>query len=94
MHGKLITETPPDAFYRKYMGGSAMGVYYILKEMPRGADALAPENVLAVMTSVTTGAAISGQSLCQCECKIPDQRRYWRFPGWRLFSCGIKIFRI
>ena len=29
--GKLEVEEPPEAFYRKYMGGSAMGLYYILK---------------------------------------------------------------
>jgi aldehyde:ferredoxin oxidoreductase len=33
---KTRIETPPDAFYRTYGGGSAMGLYYILKEMPAG----------------------------------------------------------
>ncbi len=32
--GKLEIENPPESFYRKYMGGSAMGMYYILREMP------------------------------------------------------------
>jgi len=38
--GQIEIEKPEEAFYRKYMGGSAMGLYYILKLMPRGVDAL------------------------------------------------------
>ena len=69
--GKLEVEEPPEAFYRKYMGGSAMGLYYILRDMPAGVDALAPENVLALMLSVTTGAPISGQSRLNVNAKSP-----------------------
>jgi aldehyde:ferredoxin oxidoreductase len=56
--GTLIVEEPVEAFYRKYMGGSAMGMYYILRDMPKGADPIGPDNVLTLMTGVTTGAAI------------------------------------
>ncbi len=69
--GKLEVEEPPEAFYRKYMGGSAMGLYYILRDMPAGVDALAPENVLTLMLSVTTGAPISGQSRLNANAKSP-----------------------
>ncbi|MEW5868833.1 MAG: aldehyde ferredoxin oxidoreductase family protein [Chloroflexota bacterium] len=69
--GKLEVEEPSEAFYRKYMGGSAMGLYYILREMPAGVDPLAPENVLTLMLSVTTGAAISGQSRLNANAKSP-----------------------
>ena len=60
--GELTVEEPDEAFYRKYLGGSAMGMYYILREMPKGADPIGPENVLTLMTGVTTGTPISGQS--------------------------------
>ena len=39
----LTVEEPNEAFYRKYMGGSAMGMFYILRDMPKGADPLGPE---------------------------------------------------
>jgi aldehyde:ferredoxin oxidoreductase len=68
---KLEVEQPSEAFYRKYMGGSAMGLYYILRDMPAGVDALSPENVLTLMTGVTTGAAISGQSRLNANAKSP-----------------------
>lgn len=68
---EIVTETPPDSFYRTYMGGSAFGLYYILKEVPQGVDALSPENMLTLMLSVTTGAAISGQSRINANAKSP-----------------------
>ena len=67
----LQIEEPPEAFYRKYMGGSAMGLYYILRETPRGVDPLAPENTLTFMTGVTTGAPISGQSRININARSP-----------------------
>ena len=69
--GTLTIEEPEEAFYRKYMGGSAMGMYYILREMPKGADPVGPDNVLTLMTGVTTGAAISGQSRINANAKSP-----------------------
>ncbi len=67
----LEVEEPEEAFYRKYMGGSAMGMYYILRDMPAGTDALAPQAVLTVMASVTTGTPISGQSRVNVNARSP-----------------------
>jgi aldehyde:ferredoxin oxidoreductase len=67
----LTVEEPPEAFYRKYMGGSAFGAYYILRDMPAGADPLGPDNVLTFMVSPTTGAPIAGQSRLMVNAKSP-----------------------
>ncbi len=69
--GSLTVEEPDDAFYRKYLGGSAMGMHYILRDMPKGIDPLSPENVLTLMAGVTTGAPISGQSRLNANAKSP-----------------------
>ncbi len=69
--GALEVETPPESFYRKYLGGSALNLYYLLKEMPSGVDPLAPENILALSVGVTTGAPISGQSRMTATAKSP-----------------------
>ena len=69
--GSLSVEEPQESFYRKYLGGSAMGMHYILRDMPKGADPLGPENVLTLFTGVTTGAAISGQSRLNANAKSP-----------------------
>lgn len=70
-NGELTVEEPEEKFYRKYMGGSAMGLYYLLKEMPPGADPLGPDNVLALCVSVMTGTPISGQSRLTSAAKSP-----------------------
>jgi aldehyde:ferredoxin oxidoreductase len=69
--GELTVEAPPESFYRKYMGGSALNMHYLLKEMPAGADPLGPDNILALSVGVTTGAAVSGQSRMTATAKSP-----------------------
>lgn len=68
----LTTETPPESFYRDYIGGSLMGLYYLWKHTPQGADALSPENTLTFATSAPTGLPVSGQSRCTVTCKSPS----------------------
>jgi len=68
---EIKVEEPEEQFYRTYMGGSAMGMYYVLKETPAGAEALSPENVLALCTGVVTGTPISGQSRLTSVAKSP-----------------------
>lgn len=80
-HGKILhvnlgdlsweVETPPEEFYRKYMGGSALGMYYVLKNTPPNADPLGPENTLVLSLSVITGVAVSGQSRMTASAKSP-----------------------
>lgn len=60
--GEIQIEESDEVFYRTYMGGSAMGVYYLMKHSPAGTLPLDPENTLCLMTGPVTGAAISGQS--------------------------------
>jgi len=69
--GDLTIEEPPEAFYRQYLGGQGIGMYYILKEMPPKADPLGPDNVLAITLSVVTGAPVSGQSRVMSNAKSP-----------------------
>jgi len=69
--GMLSVEEPDETFYRKYMGGSALAMYYLLKELPVGVDPLGPENILVMALSVLTGTAISGQSRLTAAAKSP-----------------------
>jgi aldehyde:ferredoxin oxidoreductase len=69
--GTLTVEQPEESFYRKYYGGSAMGLYYLLKHTPAKADALGPENTLSFFVSAPTGVAISGQSRATATAKSP-----------------------
>ncbi|MBK9711371.1 MAG: aldehyde ferredoxin oxidoreductase family protein [Kouleothrix sp.] len=67
----IAIEEPDEAFYRTYVGGSALGLYYLFKHTPRGADPLGPENTLTLALSATTGLAVSGQSRCTAVAKSP-----------------------
>ncbi len=69
--GSITTETPPDAFYRTYMGGSAMALKYLFDLLPPNADPLGPENVLVISVGVLTGAPISGLSRVMANAKSP-----------------------
>ncbi len=76
LHVNLTTssvevESPPESFYRTYLGGSAMGLYYILRDTPAGTDGLDPANVLTMMDSLLTGAPIAGQSRITISARSP-----------------------
>lgn len=89
--GSLDIETPPDSFYRKYMGGSAMGLYYILKNVPKGADPLGPENVLTLMLSPTTGVPVSGQSRINANARSPYTYGIGDSQGGGFFPAELKF---
>ncbi len=69
--GALRVEEPEEAFYRRYVGGSALGLYYLLRGTPAGADPLGPENTLVLALSPLTGAPLSGQSRMTAVAKSP-----------------------
>ena len=69
--GKFEVEEPGEAFYRKYLGGSALAMHYLLQDMAPGVDPLSPDNILVLALSVVTGAAISGQSRVTTTAKSP-----------------------
>ena len=68
----LEIEHPDEEFYRHYMGGSLMGLYYLWHNTPAHADALSPENTLTFALSAPTGLPLSGQSRCTVTCKSPS----------------------
>ncbi|MEZ4591581.1 MAG: aldehyde ferredoxin oxidoreductase family protein [Chloroflexota bacterium] len=68
----LEIEHPDAKFYRHYMGGSLLGLYYLWHNTPANADPLGPENTLTFAVSATTGLPLSGQSRCTVTCKSPS----------------------
>ena len=65
-------EKPSESFYRHYMGGSLLGLYYLWKFTPKGTDALSPDNTLTFAVSAPTGLPVSGQSRSTVTCKSPS----------------------
>lgn len=89
--GSLVVEEPNEAFYRKYLGGSAMGMHYILRDMPKGADPVGPENVLTLFTGVATGVPISGQSRICANAKSPISGGIGDAQGGGFFPAELKF---
>jgi len=52
---KLWIEHPEENFYRKYWGGRALALYYMLKEMKAGIDPFSKDNLLIFAPSVIVG---------------------------------------
>jgi len=90
-NGKFQVEEPGDVFYRKYMGGSALALHYLLKDMPAGVDPLGPENVLVLALSVVTGSAISGQSRMTAAAKSPLTGAIGDSQGGGFFPAELKF---
>ncbi|MBK8433802.1 MAG: aldehyde:ferredoxin oxidoreductase [Chloroflexi bacterium] len=68
---ELTVEEPSAEFYRHYVGGSLMGLYYLWHNSPANIDALDPRNTLTFALSAPTGLPVSGQSRCTATCKSP-----------------------
>lgn len=69
--GRVEIERPGEVFFKTYLGGSAVGAYYLLKKMPPKSDPLGPENVIVFAPSILTGAPISGLSRFNVTAKSP-----------------------
>jgi len=62
----------PEDFYRMYMGGGAIGTYFLLKETSPRLDALDENNIITIAPGITTGAAVSGVSRCSITALSPE----------------------
>jgi aldehyde:ferredoxin oxidoreductase len=89
--GNLRVEEPEEKFYRKYLGGSAMALYYLLHEMSAGADPLGPDNVLALFAGPLTGAPISGQSRLTAAARSPLTGAIGDAQGGGFFPAELKF---
>ena len=69
--GALDIEEPTEDFYRTYVGGSALGLYYLFRHTAAGADPYGPDNTLTFALGGLTGAPIAGQSRCTAVAKSP-----------------------
>ena len=73
---KIKIETFPKEWYRKYMGGRNIGLYFLLKELKPKIDPLGPDNKLIFSTSMLTGTPIPGSSRYSVAVKSPLTRGY------------------
>lgn len=56
----IWVDEPSDEFYRKYIGGRGMILYYLLSVMPAGVDPLGSDNLLIFASGILTGTVLPG----------------------------------
>ena len=63
--GAVTVIEPEESLYRKFLGGSALGVYYLIKEgiADPKVDPLGPDNMFQIMIGPTTGAGVNNRSV-------------------------------
>lgn len=67
----LNEEQVPEGVYRRYLGGGALSLYYLLKELEPAADPLGPKNILIFAASAVTGTPALGFSRYTVAAKSP-----------------------
>ena len=72
----ITTEQIDEAFYRLYPGGKALAAYFLLRELPKGVDALSPENILILANGLLTGAPFSTATRYNAIAKSPLSRGF------------------
>ena len=69
--GKITkTQTPADVA-RDFIGGRGFGIYYLFKEVPKGADPLGPDNKLIISNGPFSGMMVPGGGKCDWTTKSP-----------------------
>jgi len=68
---QVTIEETTELFRRQYMGGWGYIGYYLLREVPRHADPLGPENVLVFATGPVTGVPTPGAGRSAVGAKSP-----------------------
>lgn len=83
-------EKPDAIWWRRYLGGGALGGYYLLRDVPIGTDALAPENSLIFASSVVAGLDAPGVSKHTVVAKSPLTGAAGESQSVGTFGAGLK----
>ena len=70
-NGTFTKEPTPADVARDFIGGRGFGIYFLLKEVPRGADPLGPENKLFISSGPISGMLVPGGGKCDWTTKAP-----------------------
>jgi aldehyde:ferredoxin oxidoreductase len=69
--GKITKEPTPPAVARDFIGGRGFGIYFLLKEVPKGINPLGPENKLIISPGPLSGMLAVGGGKCDWTTKAP-----------------------
>ena len=89
--GKTWVDEPTEAFYRRYVGGNGFIGYYLLTEVPKGADPLGPDNALIFAGGAVTGIPVAGAGRSAVGCKSPLTGGYGEADGGGFFGAEMRL---
>jgi aldehyde:ferredoxin oxidoreductase len=69
--GTITKDQTPVDVARDFIGGRGFGIYFLHKEVPKGADPLGPENKLIISSGPISGMMIPGGGKCDWTTKAP-----------------------
>ncbi|HEX9090247.1 MAG TPA: aldehyde ferredoxin oxidoreductase family protein, partial [Anaerolineales bacterium] len=69
--GKITKQPTPAQLARDFIGGRGFGLYFLFNEVPKGVDALGPENKLIISTGPFSGMMVPGGGKCDWTTKSP-----------------------
>ena len=80
--GSTEVEKIPDEIYEAVLSGKGLGAWYLYKNIPAGADALGPDNILGFCSGALTGTGTFMAGRFTVVCKSPLTG------GWGDANCG------
>jgi len=86
----ISVEKPSYIVYRRFFGGRALALYYLLKELPIGIDPFDPENLLIFASSVVSGTPVPGFNKFSIVAKSPLTGGYGESEAGGYFSAELK----
>jgi aldehyde:ferredoxin oxidoreductase len=69
--GQFTRQPTPAELARAFIGGRGFGIYFLFREVPKGADPLGPENKLIISSGPLSGLLIPGAGKCDWTTKSP-----------------------
>lgn len=80
--GTWETEQIEDNIYKQILSGVGLGVWYLYNNIPEGADALGPDNILGFTSGILTGtgSVMNGRWMAVCKSPLTG--------GWGDSNCG------
>jgi aldehyde:ferredoxin oxidoreductase len=88
--GSIDIEEPEPSFYRRYLGGAGFVAYYLLKNVPKDADPLGPDNVLVYAGGPMTGVPIAGSGRSAMGAKSPLTGGYGEADAGGFFGAELR----
>lgn len=80
--GKISEEVVPEEVYQNFLSGIGLAAYFLYREIPAGADALGPENVLGFVSGLmnATNSLFTGRWMAAAKSPLTDT--------WGEANCG------